>query len=97
MVRGLLARRSRQRTTYRVTLNRDEIIDNAVNKIKAEQPIQPLRVQVTKAGVKLVRGGTKTEEKATRSAELAGAYSCPTSSASCRKPPRSPARRWSTC
>lgn len=66
-----------RRTTYRVSLNRDEVIDNAVNKIKAEQPIQPLRVQVTKAGVKLVRGGTKTEEKATRSAELAGAYQLP--------------------
>lgn len=66
-----------QRTTYRVTLNRDEIIDNAVNRIKAEQPIEPLRVQITKAGVKLVRGGTKTEEKSTRSAELAGTYQLP--------------------
>lgn len=66
-----------QRTTYRVSLNREEVIDNAVNKIKAEQPIQPLRVQVTKAGVKLVRGGTKTEEKTTRSADLAGAYQLP--------------------
>ena len=66
-----------QRTTYRVSLDRDQVIDNAVNKIKAEQPIQPLRVQVTKAGLKLVRGGTKTEEKATRSAELAGAYQLP--------------------
>ena len=66
-----------QRTTYRVTLNRDEIIDNAVNRIRAEQPIEPLRVQITKAGVKLVRGGTKTEEKTTRSAELAGTYQLP--------------------
>lgn len=66
-----------QRTTYRVTLNRNEIIDNAVNRIKAEQPIEPLRVQITKAGVKLVRGGTKTEEKSTRSAELAGTYQLP--------------------
>lgn len=66
-----------QRTTYRVTLNREEVIDNAVNRMKAEQPIRPLRVQVTKAGLKLVRGGTKTEEKATRSSELAGAYDLP--------------------
>ncbi len=66
-----------QRTTYRVTLNREEVIDNAVKKIKAEQPIPPLRVQVTKAGLKLVRGGTKTEEKSTRSADLAGAYQLP--------------------
>jgi type III restriction enzyme len=66
-----------QRTTYHVALKRDEVIDNAVSKIKFEQPIQPLRVQVTRAGVKLVRGGTKTAETASRSAELAGAYHLP--------------------
>lgn len=66
-----------QKTTYRVTLKRDDVIDEAVNKIRAEQPILPLRVQVTRAGVKLVRGGTKTSETATRSAELAGAYQLP--------------------
>jgi type III restriction enzyme len=66
-----------QRTTYRVSLNRDEIIKESVKKIKAEQPIQPLRVQVTKAGLKLVRGGTKTSETATRSAELANSYQLP--------------------
>lgn len=38
------------RTTYRVAIKRDEVIENAVNKIKFEQPIQPLRIQVTKAG-----------------------------------------------
>jgi type III restriction enzyme len=66
-----------QRTTYRVALNRDEVIRDSVNKIKSEQPIQPLRVQVTRAGLKLVRGGTKTSETATRSAELSGAYQLP--------------------
>lgn len=66
-----------QRTTYRVALNRDEVIRETVNKIKSEQPIQPLRVQVTRAGLKLVRGGTKTSETATRSAELNGAYHLP--------------------
>ena len=66
-----------QRTTYRVALKRDEVIDSAVNKIKFEQPIPPLRVQVTRAGVKLVRGGAKTSETASRSAELTGAYQLP--------------------
>jgi type III restriction enzyme len=66
-----------QRTTYRVTLNRDEVIKESVIKIKSEQPIQPLRVQVTRAGLKLVRGGAKTSETATRSAELKGAYRLP--------------------
>lgn len=66
-----------RRTTYRVSLKREQVIAEAVNKIKAEQPIQPLRVQVTRAGVKLVRGGTRTSETATRAAELAGAYQLP--------------------
>ncbi len=66
-----------QRTTYRVSLKREEVISTAVNKIKSEQPIPPLRVQVTRAGVKLVRGGTKTNETASRSAALSGSYQLP--------------------
>ena len=66
-----------QRTTYRVALNRDEVIKESVKRIKSDQLIQPLRVQVTRAGLKLVRGGTKTSETATRSAELNGAYQLP--------------------
>jgi type III restriction enzyme len=66
-----------QRTTYRVALNRDEVIRDSVNRIKSEQSIPPLRVQVTKAGITLVRGGTKTSETASRSAELTGAYQLP--------------------
>jgi len=66
-----------RRTTYRVSVKRDEIIEKSVDKIKEEPTIQALRVQVTKAGVKIVRGGTQTEEKGQRSAELAGAYDLP--------------------
>lgn len=66
-----------QRTTYRVALDRDLVIKESVNKIRSEQPIQPLRVQVTRAGLKIVRGGTKTSETATRFAELNGAYQLP--------------------
>ncbi len=66
-----------QRTTYRVTLDTEAVIKEAVNKIKSEQPIQPLRVQVTKAGVKLVRGGTQTAETSSRSAELNTTYQLP--------------------
>ena len=66
-----------QKTTYRVALNREKLISEAVQKIRDEQPIQALRVQVTKAGLKLVRGGTRTSETATRSAELSGSYQLP--------------------
>jgi type III restriction enzyme len=66
-----------QRTSYRVTLDRNEVIDQAVKRIRAEQPIEPIRIQVTKAGITLVRGGTKTQEKSTRAAELGGSYQLP--------------------
>lgn len=66
-----------QRTTYRVTLDTEAVTKEAVTKIKSEQPIQPLRVQVTKAGVKLVRGGTQTTETSSRSAELNTTYQLP--------------------
>jgi type III restriction enzyme len=66
-----------QRTSYRVALSRDEVIKESVNKIKSEQVIPPLRVQVTKAGLNLVRGGAQTSETSSRSAELKGAYQLP--------------------
>ncbi len=66
-----------QRTSYRVSLRREDVIGAAVNKIKLEQSILPLRVQVTRAGVKLVRGGAKTNETASRSAALRGTYQLP--------------------
>jgi len=66
-----------QRTTYRVALSRDELIREAVSRIKNEDRVHPLRVQVTKAGIKLVRGGTKTFETATRAAQLNGGYQLP--------------------
>jgi type III restriction enzyme len=66
-----------QRTAYRVKFDSEVLVRNSVLKIKSEQPIQPLRVQVTKAGVKLVRGGTQTSETSTRSADLSGAYQLP--------------------
>ncbi len=66
-----------RRTTYRVSVDRDDIIGKAVDAIKGEDKIQPLRIQVTKAGVKILRGGAKGEELSTRSAELAGSYDLP--------------------
>lgn len=66
-----------RRTTYRVKVDRDHIISKAVDGIKGEEKIQPLRIQVTRAGVKILRGGAKGEELSQRSAELAGSYALP--------------------
>ncbi len=66
-----------RRTTYRVHIDRDNIIRDAVKAIKAEPKIDPLRIQVTRAGLKIVRGGAKSSEVGTRSATLAGSYDLP--------------------
>ncbi|WP_016932626.1 restriction endonuclease [Rhodococcus sp. R1101] len=66
-----------RRTTYRVAIERDRLIEGTVRAIKEAPPIQPLRIQVTRAGVKILRGGTTTTEVGQRSASLQGAYDLP--------------------
>lgn len=70
-----------QRTTYRVTVDRDALIDQTVAELKElghTDPITPLRITVTKAGVKVLRGGARGEEiDAPRTAELQGTYDLP--------------------
>lgn len=66
-----------RKTTYRVRVNRDEIIENATAAIKGAPDIEALRIQVTRAGVKVLRGGAKGEELGTRSAGLKGSYELP--------------------
>lgn len=66
-----------QKTIYRVRVSRDEIIENATVAIKGAPEIEALRIQVTRAGVKVLRGGAKGEELGTRSADLKGSYELP--------------------
>lgn len=66
-----------QKTTYRVRVNRDKIVKNAIAAIMAAPAIEALRIQVTRAGVKVLRGGAKGEELGTRSADLKGSYDLP--------------------
>lgn len=66
-----------QRTTYKVAVDRDRVINAAVKAIKDAPPIKPLRIQVTRAGVKILRGGTKATETGQRSASLQGVYDLP--------------------
>jgi type III restriction enzyme len=65
------------RTTYRVSVDRESIIAKAVSAIKSEDEIQPLRIQVTRAGIRILRGGARAEEIAQRQATLAGTYDLP--------------------
>lgn len=66
-----------RRTTYRVTVDRDELIKDTVKAIKDAPKVEPLRIQVTKAGVKILRGGTKASEQSQRYADLKGSYDLP--------------------
>lgn len=66
-----------QKTTYRVQFDRTMLIEQTIAALKDERTIEPLRIQVTKAGVKVLRGGAKGQELSTRSAELRGSYELP--------------------
>lgn len=66
-----------QKTTYRVRVGRDQLIENAVRAIREAPQIDALRIQVTRAGVKVLRGGAKGEELGTRSADFKGSYDLP--------------------
>lgn len=66
-----------RRTTYRVEVERDQIIQNSVRAIKEAPVIDPLRIQVTRAGVKVLRGGAKGQELGSRQQELRGSYDLP--------------------
>lgn len=69
-----------RKTTYRVKVDRDVLIENSVNKLRdlvLNPRIAPLRIQITKAGLKIERGGAKVEERGVRTAELRGSYDLP--------------------
>lgn len=66
-----------RRTTYRVEVERNKIIENSVKAIKEAPDIEPLRIQVTRAGVKVLRGGAKGQELGSRRQELRGSYDLP--------------------
>lgn len=66
-----------QRTTYRVEFERRALIEACVNRIKAAPRIEPIRIQVTRTGVEITRGGAKGTTLATRDHVLTGVYPLP--------------------
>ncbi len=66
-----------RRTTYRVRVDRDDIIRDSVQAIKSAETIEPLRIQITRAGVKIMRGGARGEELGTRSTGLSDSFDMP--------------------
>lgn len=68
------------KTTYRVKVDRGELIGCAVKNLRdldLNPRIQPLRIQLVNARLKIQRGGAKTEERGVRTADLRGAYDLP--------------------
>lgn len=66
-----------QRTTYKVAVDREHLIEKSIEAIKEAPEIEPLHIQVTKANLKVTRGGARGEELGTRSASLRGSYQLP--------------------
>ena len=66
-----------RRTTYRVSVSREDIIRDCVKAVKTQDTIHPLRIQITRAGVKLTRGGATGEELGQRTAAIEGSFDLP--------------------
>lgn len=59
-----------KRTTYHVQVETERIIEKAVYELKNMDKIDPLQVQVKRNRLTLVRGGTRSEELGSRSANI---------------------------
>lgn len=66
-----------RRTTYRVHVDREEIIQESVERIAREPEIQPIHIEVTKAGIRLTRGGARAKVKGVREAKVSEGYELP--------------------
>ena len=66
-----------RRTTYRVQVERDAIVGKAIYAIQREDRINPLRIAVTRAGVRVLRGGAQSQVLGTNVASLDSHYDLP--------------------
>ena len=65
------------RTTYRVSLDRADLVRRCVASIKEAPEIQPIRIQVTRTGLELTRGGPKGSLLGSRDEVLKESYPLP--------------------
>lgn len=65
------------RTTYRVTLKREDLIARSIASIEQAPLIDPIRIQVTRTGLEITRGGPKGTELGSRSTVLTDSYPLP--------------------
>jgi type III restriction enzyme len=65
------------KTTYRVEFDRGAIVQAAIAEIKKQPNIKPLRVEIKRSKVRLLRGGTNSSVIGERTQNLAGTYDLP--------------------
>lgn len=65
------------RTTYRVSLDRDDLVQRSIASIKQAPQIDPIRIQVTRTGLEITRGGAKGSILGHRDQVLDDAYPLP--------------------
>jgi len=65
------------RTTYRVSLDRADLVRRCVTRIKEAPEIHPIRIQVTRTGLELTRGGPKGSVLGSRDEVLKESYPLP--------------------
>lgn len=65
------------RTTYRVSFDRTDLVQRCVARIKGAPRIDPIRIQVTRTGVELTRGGPKGSVLGFRDEVLKESYPLP--------------------
>lgn len=65
------------RTTYRVSLNRGDLLQRCVASIKQSPQIDPIRIQVTRTGLEITRGGAKGSVLGYRDQVVNDAYPLP--------------------
>jgi type III restriction enzyme len=66
-----------KKTTFRVAIERDTLIQSIVQSIKSAPPVPALRIEITRASLSVLRGGATGQELGIRSAELKGSYDLP--------------------
>lgn len=66
-----------RRTTYRVSFDRDTLVERCVKRITDAPSIEPIRIQVTRTGLELTRGGAKGSTLSQRSTQLNDAFPLP--------------------
>lgn len=66
-----------RKSTYRVSISRESLINSIVRSMQSGPSVPPLRVEIIKAGIKVFRAGAKGEELGSRSSVLQGSYDLP--------------------